>query len=192
MPEGQEERMAMVDRIDALAAPLCDRIGVELLDVEYEGGVLRLVVDHPDGVGMEAIAGVTREVSRALDHTDPISGSFTLEVSSPGLERPLKRPAHFARAVGSEVSVKTVPGTDGDRRLSGVLASADDDGIVVRVADGSERSLRHDEVLKARTVFTWNPEPKSIRKTARESGGAVTADEKDVWGGNAPEREVGS
>ena len=80
--------MAVTDRIDAMASPLCDRIGVELLDVEYEGGVLRLVVDHPDGVSMEAIAEVTREVSRAIDHEDPIPGSFTLEVTSPGLERP--------------------------------------------------------------------------------------------------------
>ena len=97
-----------------------------------------------------------------------------------------------AMATTTTLATRATTTTDGDRRLSGVLASADDDGIVVRVADGSERSLRHDEVLKARTVFTWNPEPKSIRKTARESGGAVTADEKDVWGGNAPEREVGS
>ena len=55
--------MAVVDRIDALAAPLCDRIGVELLDVEYEGGVLRLVIDHPDGVGMEAIAAHERDLT---------------------------------------------------------------------------------------------------------------------------------
>lgn len=178
--------MAVVDRIDALAAPLCDRIGVELLDVEYEGGVLRLVVDHPDGVGMEAIAGVTREVSRALDHEDPISGSYTLEVSSPGLERPLKRPAHFVRALGSEVSVKTVPGTEGDRRVAGVLAEADVDGIVVRSADGAERRLRHDEVLKANTVFTWVPEPKSARKGG--DGFGTTND----GGGDAPGREVGS
>ena len=180
--------MAVVDRIDALAAPLCDRIGVELLDVEYEGGVLRLVIDHPDGVGMEAIAGVTREVSRALDHEDPISGAYTLEVSSPGLERPLKRPAHFARAVGSEVSVKTVPGTEGDRRLSGVLAESDDDGIVVRSADGTERRLRHDEVLKANTVFTWVPEPKSSRRGA--NGGSAT--QNDGGADGASGREVGS
>jgi len=85
--------MAVTDRIDAMAAPLCDRIGVELLDVEYEGGVLRLVVDHPEGVGMDAIAGVTREVSRALDHEDLIAGTYTLEVTSPGLERPSSVPS---------------------------------------------------------------------------------------------------
>ena len=124
--------MAVTDRIDALAAPLCDRVGVELLDVEYEGGVVRLVVDHPDGVGMDAIASVTREVSRALDHEDPISGTYTLEVTSPGLERPLKRPEHFIRSLGAEVAIKTAPGVDGDRRVAGVLAAADKRGIVVR------------------------------------------------------------
>ena len=172
--------MAVTDRIDAMASPLCDRIGVELLDVEYEGGVLRLVVDHPDGVSMEAIAEVTREVSRAIDHEDPIPGSFTLEVTSPGLERPLKRPAHFERAVGSEVAVKTIPGIDGDRRVSGVLETADVDGIGVRLADGSCCALRHDEILKARTVFVWTPEPKSVRK-GKERGGV-----------DAPGRKVGS
>ena len=60
--------MAVTDRVDAMAAPLCDRIGVELLAVEYEGGVLRLVVDHPEGVGMDAIAGDTREVSVSYTH----------------------------------------------------------------------------------------------------------------------------
>ena len=172
--------MAVTDRIDAMASPLCDRIGVELLDVEYEGGVLRLVVDHPDGVSMEAIAEVTREVSRAIDHEDPIPGSFTLEVTSPGLERPLKRPAHFERAVGSEVAVKTIPGIDGDRRVSGILETADVDGIGVRLADGSCRTLRHDEILKARTVFVWTPEPKSVRKV------------KDRGGVDASGRKVGS
>ena len=172
--------MAVTDRIDAMVSPLCDRIGVELLDVEYEGGVLRLVVDHPDGVSMEAIAEVTREVSRAIDHEDPIPGSFTLEVTSPGLECPLKRPAHFERVVGSEVAVKTIPGIDGDRRVSGVLETADVDGIGVRLADGSCRTLRHDEILKASTVFVWTPEPKSVRKG------------KDRGGVDAPGRKVGS
>ena len=156
--------MAVTDRIDAMAAPLCERIGVELVDVEYEGGVLRLVIDHPDGVGMDAIAGVTREVSRALDHEDPIPGTFTLEVTSPGLERSLKRPAHFERAIGYEVAVKTRPGFDGPRRFTGALEAADGDGIEVRSADGSSRAFRHDEILKAHTVFVWTPEPKSERK----------------------------
>jgi len=172
--------MAVTERIDALAAPLCDRVGVELVDVEYEGGVVRLVVDQPEGVGMDAIANLTREVSRALDHEDPISGTYTLEVTSPGLERPLKCPEHFVRALGRDVTVKTAPGVEGDRRVVGVLTSVGSDGIVVREEDGSERSVRHDEILKARTVFTWTPESKSARKGNDRSAEA------------APGRKVGS
>ena len=164
--------MGVTDRVSSFVAPLCDRVGVELLDVEYEGGVLRLVVDHPEGVGMDAIAGVTREVSRALDHEDLIAGTYTLEVTSPGLERPLKRPVHFERAIGAEVTIKTQPGTDGDRRVSGVLQASNREGVVVRTADGSVRSIRHDEILKARTVFIWTPEPKSARKGHDRDGSA--------------------
>ncbi len=166
--------MAVTDRIDALVAPLCDRVGVELVGVEYEGGVVRLVVDHPEGVGMDAIASVTREVSRALDHEDPIGGTYTLEVTSPGLERPLKRPDHFVRALGTEVTIKTAPGVDGDRRVAGVLSAADERGIVVRSEDGTERPLRHEEILKARTVFTWTPESKLDRKGNDRSAEAAS------------------
>ena len=91
--------MGVTDRVGSFVAPLCDRVGVELLDVEYEGGVIRVTVDHPDGVGMDAIASLTREVSRAHDHEDPVKGRYTLEVSSPGLERASKRPDHFVRAI---------------------------------------------------------------------------------------------
>ena len=167
--EGRGEVMGVAERVDSMASPLCERVGVELVDVEYEGGVLRLTIDHVDGVGMDAIASVTREVSRALDHEDPIGGTYTLEVSSPGLERSLKRPTHFERAVGDQVMVKTCPGIEGDRRVSGVLETADATGITVRSADGEVRCLRHDEILQARTVFDWSPD---ARSTGRVDGRA--------------------
>jgi len=154
----------VTDRVDIMAAPLCERVGVELIDVEFEGGILRLTIDHPEGVGMESIASVTREVSRALDHEDPIGPSYTLEVTSPGLERRLKRPAHFLKALGGQVALKTQPGVDGDRRLSGALEAADAQGVSVRSADGALRSIAYDEILQARTVFAWTPEPKSTRR----------------------------
>ena len=70
--------------------------------------------------------------------------------------------------------MKTAPGIEGDRRVAGVLSAVDGDGIVVREEDGSERSLRHDEILKARTVFTWTPEPKSARKGNDRSAEAAS------------------
>ena len=168
--------MGVTDRVGSLVAPLCDRVGVELLDIDYDGGVVRVTVDHPDGVGMDAIAALTREVSRALDHEDPVKGRYTLEVSSPGLERTLRRPGHFVRAIGSTVTVKTLPGTDGDRRVQGILESADEGGITLRTAEDVVRVLRHDEIQKARTVFEWTSAPES----ARTSQGRHTIDESEV------------
>ncbi|MAG52277.1 MAG: ribosome maturation factor RimP [Acidimicrobiaceae bacterium] len=168
--------MGVTDRVGSLVAPLCDRVGVELLDIDYDGGVVRVTVDHPDGVGMDAIAALTREVSRALDHEDPVKGRYTLEVSSPGLERTLRRPGHFVRAIGSTVTVKTLPGTDGDRRVQGILESADEGGITLRTAEDVVRVLRHDEIQKARTVFEWTSAPES----ARTSQGRHAIDESEV------------
>ncbi len=168
--------MGVTDRVGSLVAPLCDRVGVELLDIDYDGGVVRVTVDHPDGVGMDAIAALTREVSRALDHEDPVKGRYTLEVSSPGLERTLRRPGHFVRAIGSTVTVKTLPGTDGDRRVQGILESADEGGITLRTAEDVVRVLRHDEIQTARTVFEWTSAPES----ARTSQGRHAIDESEV------------
>ena len=95
--------------------------GLDLYDLELNGGVLRVVVDRRDagGVGMDAITQVTRPVSRALDEHDPIDGRFTLEVSSPGLERTLRTPEHFRGAVGTVVAVKTPRAPPGRPALAG-------------------------------------------------------------------------
>jgi ribosome maturation factor RimP len=124
--------------------------------------VVRVTIDRPGGVDMDAIARVTRAVSRALDQHDPIAGRYTLEVSSPGLERTLRTPAHFLRAVGSTVRIKTRPGVEGERRIDGVLAAADDEGVTVTLAApaNGDRRVRYDEIERARTVFEWGPAPK--------------------------------
>ncbi|MBC8363745.1 MAG: ribosome maturation factor RimP [Actinobacteria bacterium] len=168
--------MGVTDRVGSLVAPLCDRVGVELLDIDYDGGVVRVTIDHPDGVGMDAIAALTREVSRALDHDEPVHGRYTLEVSSPGLERSLRRPGHFMRAIGSTVAVKMLPGTEGDRRVQGILESADEAGITVRTAEDVVRVLCHGEIQKARTVFEW----KSESEAARTSQDRHAIDESEV------------
>jgi len=99
-------------------------------------------------------------VSSALDAHDPMPGSrYTLEVTSPGVERPLRTPSQFARAVGETVSVRTRSGGPGERRLAGVLVAADEDGFVLTGtelgADG--RRFAYDEIERARTVFEWGP-----------------------------------
>jgi len=180
--ENKGGAMGVIERVETLVAPLCDRVGVELFDLEYEGGVVRLVIDHPDGVGMGAIAQLTREVSRAFDHEEPVHGTYTIEVTSPGLERSLKKPGHFTRALGETVTIKTQPGVEGERRFGGVLESSDETTATIRLEDGVTRTVAFSEILKARTVFDWAPEPKGPRRTDERpaSTGAGSSTESEV------------
>lgn len=156
--------MAPIEVVRDLALPVCTAAEVELVDVELAGGVLTITVDREGGLDLDSLAGVTRRISRLLDEADPVPGRYTLEVSTPGLERKLRTPDHFRRAVGQLVNVRTVAGTEVGRRLRGTLVAADDQGITVGpdpdAPDGPERTVRHDQVERARTVFEWGPTPK--------------------------------
>src|SRR4051794_16854531 len=149
--------MTVVERVRSSVAPLLADLGLEIYDIEHAGGVLRIVVDKPGGVDLDAIALATRVVSRQLDHADPIPGRYTLEVTSPGIERSLRTPEHFRRVLGQIVTIRTNPDAPGERRGRGQLAAVDDDGITLAVEDGSERSIRFDDIERARTVFEWGP-----------------------------------
>ena len=147
------------DGIRALVVPLVEAEGLELYDVEETGGVLRVLVDRPGGIDLDAVAHVTRLVSDAIDEAAALEGPTTLEVSSPGLERPLRTAAHYARAVGTRINVKTVPGSEGERRFEGTLVEADDESITVE-ADVGVRALGYGEIERARTVFEWGGQPR--------------------------------
>lgn len=148
--------MSVVDRVRVLVEPLLAEEGLELFDVEYGGGRLVVLADREGGVDLEALTRATHRISAALDEKDPIPGGrYLLEVSSPGLERRLRTPAHFRRFVGSLVSVKTLPTVEGDRRVRGTLTDADRTGITV---DG--RRLAYTDIERAQTVFEWGPAPK--------------------------------
>lgn len=163
----------MVDELFDLLASTVAPSGLELVDLEVRPARVRVVVDGPGGAQLDAIAEATRLVSAALDAHDPLPGQrYTLEVSSPGVERPLRSRQQFARAVGETVSVRTVSGDPGARRVTGRLESVDDDGFVLRsdeaqagsargdgaaAAPGSLRHFAFDEVERARTVFEWGP-----------------------------------
>jgi ribosome maturation factor RimP len=154
--------MSVPERVRALIEPLVAAQDLELFDLEQAGPVLRVTVDKAGGVDMKAIAATTRAISRALDEHDPIAGQFTLEVSSPGLERPLRTPAHYAWAVGKQVSVKTVPNHPAGRRLAGTVTAATDESVTVALDEpvGESITLPFDEIEKARTTFEWGPAPK--------------------------------
>lgn len=155
--------MDTASRVRLLVEPLVEAAGASVYDVEHTGGVLRITVQRDGGVDIDVIGKLTRQISHLLDEEDPLPGQYTLEVSSPGLERTLRTPEHFAGAVGSLVTVKTRAGVEGDRRLKGTLLDADADHVTIApvAADpGATRVLALADIDRARTVFEWGPTPK--------------------------------
>jgi ribosome maturation factor RimP len=161
--------VTVADRVRDLVLPILAERQLDLYDVEHAGGVVRVVVEREGGLDLDALSDVTRAVSRALDEADPVSSRYTLEVTSPGLERTLRTPEHFAGAVGETVKIKTAPGADSERRVEGVLAAADGAGIAVRTGEGDAavRRLTYDEVVRARTVFNWGPGTRDEKRERR-------------------------
>jgi len=148
---------------ETLVRPVIEGAGLELVDVSFRGGsrrkVLRVVVDRDGGVDLDTIATIAEQVSRRLDLEGFAAGPYELEVSSPGIERPLRRPSEFRRHVGRRVKVKTAHAVDGRTSFAGELTAADEDGIMVDV--GGERvRAGYDEIVSARTVADWDAELK--------------------------------
>lgn len=152
----------VVERVRDLVSPLADSQGLELVDVEHAGGLLRVTLDRDGGIDLEAITAASEQISDLLDLHDPVPGRYTLEVSSPGLERPLRTPAQFQRFVGTVVNVKTRSHVEGDRRIEAVLDAADATGISI-----AERRLSYDDIERARTVFEWATAEKPGAKKSR-------------------------
>ena len=166
--------MANLEAVRAAAEPVIAGLGLELVDAEIVGSgrarTLRLTVDGREGVDLEALAAASQPVSAALDDVDALSGPYTLEISSPGVERPLRRPSDFRRFIGTTISIKSHETVAGARRHRGVLLEADDGGIVVDV-DGERRPFAYEGIASARTVFEWGPAPKPGR--GRNAGRAT-------------------
>lgn len=157
------------DEIAALLSPTVESLGLELLGIEYlpapGGATVRLYIDVPQSEGGNADAGqrsvgiedceaVSREVSAQLDVADPISGNYTLEVSSPGLERPLFGAAQFARFVGETAKATLKLPQDGRRRLQGAILRVEGATVVFEV-DGAELAVDAANIDKAKLVPDW-------------------------------------
>lgn len=165
----------------------CRALGLELDDVELHGGVLRVTVTRSGGgLDLDLLTAVSRALSALLDEHDELApgGRYELEVSSPGVERRLRRPEQYLRALGERVSVRTQPGTDGERRQEGVLRSADADAIWLLIDDGTERRIALADVERARTVFDWQAELAAHRAAEK----AEKAADREVRRGRAAER----
>jgi ribosome maturation factor RimP len=143
------------DELRQLLEPAIERLGYELVDLEVRlgsgNGLVRVFIDKPDGIDLDDCEKVSLAVSALLDVEDPVPGNYNLEVSSPGLDRKLTKPAHFQRFAGETVKVQMRFPIEGRRRFRGTLVSSDDENIVVEV-DGESHSLPLKTIDTARLV----------------------------------------
>ncbi len=137
-----------------LIEPAVTALGFELVGVEFipgKSGLLRVYIDHEDGIGVDDCQAVSHQVSGILDVEDPIRGKYSLEVSSPGLDRPLFQARDFDRFAGSEVSLRLLAPLNGRRKFKGVLDGLRDGQVVVKMND-EELVVALDEIDQARLV----------------------------------------
>lgn len=151
--------MATEQHIWTVVEPYLAAEKLELDDLELVGRgrtrTIRVVVDGEGGLDLDRISEVARGLSRLLDSIPDLEGPYQLEVTSPGLERKLTRPSHFAKSVGREVVVKTNSGT-----VRGVLTEAGEGDFAIKGEADQIETISYDQVLSARTVFRWERAPK--------------------------------
>jgi len=154
---------ATVARIWELAAPLAETQGLEIIDIELRregsrtGRVLRLYLDKEGGPNMENLSRVSRELGALLDVHDVVEGAYTLEVSSPGINRPLKRPEHFKQFVGKKVRIRTRDLVQGRRLFLGPLLDVLSDKIAVD-QDGARIEIPFAVIEKSNYEHDWSAE----------------------------------
>ena len=185
--------MTKTDQLQDLLAPTVHALGLELLGVEYltqpGGALVRLYIDVPEAdagersVGIDECEQVSREVSAQLDVEDPISGNYTLEVSSPGIERPLFSPAQFARFIGENAKVGLKLPQDGRRRLLGRIVAVEGETIRFDL-DGTPFEVTHSNIEKARIAPDWEAmgfgAPKGTKKPGSRGGKAASAKQQST------------
>lgn len=157
-------------KIETLAQQVAEREGVEIYNVEFAGGAqgrtLRIYIDKAEGIGVDECANVSRGLNLLLDVEDPIpGGAYNLEVSSPGLDRVLKKPWHFERVIGKKVWLKTGKSLEAlglknnkiksAKQITEVLHAADSQGVKFQIED-EELFIPFTEIEKAKLVFEFN------------------------------------
>ncbi len=144
-----------VRKLNELLQPLVEDLGYEFVGLEYNSNpkhaLLRIYIDHESGVGIEDCEVVSRETAALLDVKDPIRNRYNLEVSSPGLDRPLFRPEHYIEFIGFPVQINTFAPLDGRRKFSGPILGADEHTVTFD-QDGSEVTLEIDNIVKAKLI----------------------------------------
>lgn len=176
-----------IDRLHRLVEPIASDLDLDVYDIERRGGTVRVTLDTHQGtdggVTLDSLSLATRLISRELDHDDPIAGSYTLEVTSPGIERPLRTAAHFQREVGKSITVRLRDASADPRRVHGTLTAADERTATIACDDGVERTVQISDVDKARLVVDWTPKPKPGKQ--RSGSGTKKQKQQQVVGADA-------
>ena len=143
----------------AILIPIMEKHGFELWDVEYvkEGSnwYLRAYIDKPGGIMIDDCEVVSRELSDILDEQDFIDDAYILEVSSPGLGRPLKKEKDFARSIGEEIEIRTYRAIDRQKEFIGILKDFDKDTITIEYEDGETKTLERSNIALVRLAFEF-------------------------------------
>jgi ribosome maturation factor RimP len=161
--QGGGAAMASVqDKLQALIEPLVQTMGYELVLLEFSphkgSAMVRLFIDAPGGITLGDCERVSREVEGVLDVEDPIPQNYRLEVSSPGLDRPLVKPAHYERFAGQVAKLQLIAPKAGRRKFQGVLKGLKDGRVVLDTADAGTVELELDQIERARLVPDYETE----------------------------------
>lgn len=142
--------------ITELVQPTIEALGLQLWGIEHlsqgKFSLLRIYIESDEGILIEDCEKVSRQVSALLDVEDPITGEYTLEVSSPGIDRPLFALDQFQQYIGETVNIKTRGPVNGRRKFKGTIAAVEDESVVVQI-DGEDYSVPHGEIDKAVLVY---------------------------------------
>jgi len=146
-------------KVAALIEPSLDVLGYELVGVEYmaqgKHSLLRVYIDHPNGVDVNDCQQASQQISGVLDVEDPLPGQYTLEVSSPGLERPLFTAPHFERFSGERAEIKMRTPIEGQRKFIGQLAGVEDNKVLLDLENGESVALSLADIDKAKLKPDW-------------------------------------
>ena len=155
--------------LDTPFRTLLAKMGLELYDVEIRSGVLNVTVTKPGGIDLESLTAANRALSTWLDENDPIPGRYTLDVSSPGLERRLRTPDHFASAKDETVTLRELRDDEPTRRLEGVVTDVSATSVTLRDLEHGDVTVLFANIERARTVFEWGATAKPTPSKGRQN-----------------------
>jgi ribosome maturation factor RimP len=152
-------QMTKIEKLTEMLKPAAEALGYEFLGIEYVGqgihSVLRVYIDHEDGISVEDCTKVSHQASGVLEVEDPIVSQYTLEVSSPGMDRPLFTLPHFEKVIGQQINMRCHVGVNGRRKFKGELIQVDEQHLVITV-DNESYQVDFQDIDKANLVAVFD------------------------------------